>query len=227
MKDENRFRELMTVLGEIHDRKITRLLLDVYWRVLEPFPDEACIRAFHELIRMAKFFPKPAEFLEHLEARREDRAAAAWLNVVVTLKRFGNYQSVRFPDPVIHSVIEAMGGWVRFGLMEEKERPWKQKEFERFYSILAARGGSHPPYLAGICEIENAANGYRVPAVIDVGVCGGINRLVGSPVDAAADDDGDGGDDGHHRRENAARGCERQSLIHISASGGDEVWRIQ
>jgi hypothetical protein len=75
MKDENRFLELMTVLGEIHDRKITRLLLDVYWRVLEPFPDEACIRAFHELIRSAKFFPKPAEFLELLEAKREVRAA--------------------------------------------------------------------------------------------------------------------------------------------------------
>jgi hypothetical protein len=30
MRDENRFRELMTILGEIHDRKLTRLLLDVY-----------------------------------------------------------------------------------------------------------------------------------------------------------------------------------------------------
>jgi hypothetical protein len=43
--------------------------------------------------------------------------------------------------------------------MEEKERPWKQKEFERLYQIIAARQGNHPPYLAGICEIENAAGG--------------------------------------------------------------------
>jgi hypothetical protein len=187
MKDENRFLELMTVLGEIHDRKITRLLLDVYWRVLEPFPDNTCIRAFHELIRSAKFFPKPAEFLEHLEARREDRAAAAWLDVVATLKRFGNYQSVRFADPVIHSAIEAMGAWVRFGLMEEKERPWKQKEFERLYQIIAGRNGSHPSYLAGICEIENAAGGYRVPAAIDVGVSNGIKEIVGSDGDDSND----------------------------------------
>jgi hypothetical protein len=187
MKDENRFLELMTVLGEIHDRKITRLLLDVYWRVLEPFPNDACIRAFHELIRSAKFFPKPAEFLEHLEARREDRAAVAWLDVVATLKRFGNYQSVRFADSVIHSAIEAMGGWVRFGLMEEKERTWKQKEFERLYQVIAARHGSHPPYLAGICEIENAAGGYRVPAAIDVGVNNGFKEIVGSDGDAYND----------------------------------------
>jgi hypothetical protein len=187
MKDENCFLELMTVLGEIHDRKITRLLLDVYWRVLELFSDEACIRAFPELIRSAKFFPKPAEFLEHLEARREDRAAVAWLDVVATLKCVGNYQSVRFADPVIHSAIEAMGGWVRFGLMEEKNRPWKQKEFERLYQIIAARGGNHPPYLAGICEIENAAGGYRVPAAIDIGVNNGFKEIVGSDGDAFHD----------------------------------------
>lgn len=187
MKDENRFLELMTVLGEIHDRKITRLLLDVYWRVLEPFLDEACIRAFHELIRTAKFFPKPAELLEHLEARKEDRAAVAWFDVVATLKRFGNYQSVRFADPVIHSAIEAMGGWVRFGLMEERERPWRQKEFERLYQIIAAQPGSHPLYLAGICEIENAGGGYRIPAAIDVGVNNGIKEIVGSDGDASHD----------------------------------------
>jgi hypothetical protein len=154
---------------------------------LEPFPNDACIRAFHELIRSAKFFPKPAEFLEHLEARREDRAAVAWLDVVATLKRFGNYQSVRFADSVIHSAIEAMGGWVRFGLMEEKERTWKQKEFERLYQVIAARHGSHPPYLAGICEIENAAGGYRVPAAIDVGVNNGFKEIVGSDGDAYND----------------------------------------
>ncbi len=176
MKDENCFRELMTVLGEIHDRQITRLLLDVYWRILEPFPDEACIRAFHELIGRVKFFPKPAEFMELLEARQGDQATSAWLDVIAALKRYGNYRSVRFADPVIHSAIEAMGGWVRLGLMEERERPWRQKEFERLYAILANRDGNHPAYLAGIHEIENAA-GYGVPEVIDVGVRSGIKGI--------------------------------------------------
>lgn len=179
MKDENRFRELMTVLGEIHDRQITRLLLDVYWRILESFPDEVCIRAFHELIGRAKFFPKPAEFLELLEARCGDQATAAWLDVFAALKRYGNYQSVRFVDPVIHSVIEAMGGWVSFGLMEERDRPWRQKEFERLYAVLAGREGSHPAYLAGIHEIKNAAGGYPVRQVIDVPWRRGMKRLPG------------------------------------------------
>jgi len=177
MKDENRFRELMTVLGEIHDRQITRLLLDFYWRILEPFPDEVCIRAFHELIGRAKFFSKPAEFLELLEGRCGDQATAAWLDVFAALKRYGNYQSVRFADAVIHSVIEAMGGWVNFGLMEERDRSWRQKEFERFYAVIAGREGSHPAYLAGIHEIKNAAGGYPVQQVIDVPGRQGMKQL--------------------------------------------------
>lgn len=80
-----------------------------------------------------------------------------------------------------------MGRWVRFGLMEERDRPWKQKEFERLYPILAARGGNYPPYLAGICEIENAAGGYRVPAAIDVGASIGIKEIVGSDGDVSND----------------------------------------
>lgn len=223
MKDENRFRELMTVLGEIHDRQITRLLLDVYWRILEPFPDEACIRAFHELIGRVKFFPKPAEFLELLEVRRGDQATSAWLEVIAALKRYGTYRSVRFADPVIHSAIEAMGGWVRLGLMEERERPWRQKEFERLYAILAGRDGGHPAYLAGLHEINNAAGGYPVQQVIDVAGRRGMKQL--SRGDAKGFNDvvrlqgeqgrqeGEGGDDdlgdhGHHLHDElGAAGC--------------------
>jgi hypothetical protein len=223
MKDEDRFRELMTVLGEIHDRQITRLLLDVYWRILEPFPDEACIRTFHELIGRVKFFPKPAEFLELLEARQGDQATSAWLDVFAALKRYGNYQSVRFADPVIHSAIEAMGGWVSFGLMEEKDCPWRQKEFERLYAVLAGRCGGHPAYLAGLHEINNAAGGYPVQQVIDVAGPSGMKQLPRGDAKGFNDVvrlqgeqgrlEGEGGDDdlgdhGHHLHdEQGTAGC--------------------
>jgi hypothetical protein len=120
------------------------------------------------LVGRAKFFPKPAEFLELLEASRGVQATAAWLDVVAALKRYGNYQSVRFADPVIHSVIEAMGGWVSLGLMAERERTWRQKEFERLYSVLVGQDGRHPAYLAGLHEIQNACGGHPVQQVIDV-----------------------------------------------------------
>jgi len=71
---------------------------------------------------------------------------------------------VRFDDPVIHAVIEAMGGWVRLaGDMKADEEKWKQKEFERLYQVLSKNPRDNvPSYLPGLCEIQNAANGYDI-----------------------------------------------------------------
>ncbi len=162
MTNIKRFREMMMILGEIHDRKITGLILDIYWKVLEPFHDDQCLQAFSTLLKTMKFFPKPAEFLELLEARKEDEATAAWMVVVNAVRRIGNYQSVAFPDPVTHSAIEAMGGRVNLGLVEEKDLTWKRREFERLYQVLARNGhNGHPRYLPGIHELQNGARGYE------------------------------------------------------------------
>lgn len=168
MKDETKFKEFLTALCEIHDKNMSQLLTRLYWETLSPFDDEACESAFKELIFTAKFFPKPAEFMELLRGKKQDIAAIAWVEVVKTLKHTGTYESVQFADPVIHSVIDAMGGWIKLGEMVEDEEKWRAKEFERLYSIMDHRG-NHPQYLIGICERDNGANGFeheRKPVLI-------------------------------------------------------------
>jgi hypothetical protein len=66
---------------------------------------------------------------------------------------------VKFKDPVIHAVIEQMGGWSEMGNMLVDDEKWKQKEFERLYPIMEARG-NHPDYLPGRLEVSNEANGF-------------------------------------------------------------------
>ena len=78
------------------------------------------------------------------------------------MRRIGVYESVSFADPVVGSVIETMGGWIRLGDMLQNEEKWKQKEFERLYEILVVNGGHHPKSLPGIMEMENAVRGYKV-----------------------------------------------------------------
>lgn len=150
----------MLALCEIHDRKFSTLLSDLYWKVLEPFTDEQCEAAFEDLIYFTRFFPKPVEFIEKIRGTQSNRGALAWVDVLEAVKRVGPYQSVKFPDPVIHSVIEAMGGWVQLGGMLTDEEKWKQKEFERLYQILESRDANHE-YLPGIVEIDNAARGFQ------------------------------------------------------------------
>ncbi len=162
MKNESKFKEYIATLCELHDRTMSKLITDLYWKVLEPFTDEQCEAAFKEIIYSCKFFPKPADFREVLCGKKENKAIGAWLEVLIAVKRIGNYQSVKFSDPAIHSIINAMGGWPQLaGTMEDKDVKWKQKEFERLYEVIAGRGGKHPDYLPGACEIENFTTGHE------------------------------------------------------------------
>lgn len=160
MKNETKFKEYMATLCELHDRTLSKLLTDLYWKVLEPYTDEQCEEVFKEIIYSSKFFPKPADIIEVIHGTKRNRATDAWLEVLESVKRIGNYQSVKFADTIIHSVIEVMGGWPQFGTMTNDEIKWKQKEFERLYEVMSSREGKHPEYLPGIFELENTRNGW-------------------------------------------------------------------
>jgi len=179
MKNEIKFKEYMATLCELHDRTMSKLLTDLYWKVLEPFTDEECESAFKEIIYSNKFFPKPADFREVLCGKKENKATMAWLEVLNAVARIGNYKSVKFNDQLIHSVINAMGGWPQLCLMESNDEKWKQKEFERLYEVISERGGNHPEYLPGTCEMNNFSTGrdYK-PEIIEIGFNGKSKKLL-------------------------------------------------
>jgi len=185
-KDKREFAAKMAALSEVFDdgKEISKFKMDVYFKSLERFSIEQISNAISAMItgRVYPSFPKPAEIIQEINGRKEDVAALAWVEVVKTLKHTGTYESVQFADPVIHSAIDAMGGWIKLGDMTEDEEKWKAKEFERLYSIMANRG-NHPQYLIGIVERDNGANGYdheRKPVLIGSPGTPAPLRLVGS-----------------------------------------------
>lgn len=149
----------MSALSEIHNRELSETLTEVYWKVLEPFSDEEAVGAINRAILTCKFFPKPAEIVELLTQKTEDRAALAWIEVEKAVRHIGNYQSVKFGDSVIHSCLEAMGGWYKVSEWSEDEMKWKRKEFEGLYKIMEKQK-KHPVYLPGLMEIENRAKDF-------------------------------------------------------------------
>ena len=165
MKNQKKFKELMATMGELYDKPVTALLSTVYWKVLEPFSDDECEAAFKQVVLESKFFPRPAELVEILQGKKTDQAAVAWIKVVEGIRQHGEYVSVSFDDPVIHAVIEFMGGWPSVGTWPVDELKWKQKEFERLYVIMQ-RGGKFPDHLPGVHEL---ANGADVADVIMIG----------------------------------------------------------
>ena len=160
MKNKEIFKNFMIGLGEIFDKAISPTLMDIYWKTMEPFSDERCKEAFNRVIATSKFFPRPAEVLELLRGSAEDNGMVAWLTVEKAIRQIGPYKSVRFEDPVIHSVIESLGGWPDFQNFTDDELKWRQREFLTRYRAMSGRS-DHPAYLPGIVEIDNSHRGYK------------------------------------------------------------------
>jgi len=153
--DKRKFGELMITMADVFDPKgtISPFKTEIYFRVLSGKPIEAIERAIIEIIKTRKFhsFPKPAELLELIDGKNEDRAILAWVCVREAIGSIGGYESVAFDDPVINKVIETMSGWVELCNTETKEMTWKQKEFERVYILMDRREHTgYPKSLPGI-----------------------------------------------------------------------------
>jgi hypothetical protein len=155
------FLKYMATLGELFDKQISESMLELYWEILKDFSEQEIMKVFNLAGRHCKFFPKPAELLEILEGDKQDQAVLAWEKVYKATSSIGAYESVQFDDPVIHSCIKLMGGWVELCRVKTDEMKWKQKEFEKLYSVFSQRS-SHPKYLVGITEHENSMRGFNV-----------------------------------------------------------------
>lgn len=168
MKNQKLFKKFMAAIGELFDKEVTGVLSDVYWKALEPYTDQQCESAFNRVILSSRFMPKPVDIIEAIRGNNTDRATSAWIDVLKTVRRVGTWESVKFADPVIHACIEHMGGWTELGNMKIDDEKWKQKEFEKLYPIMEARG-KFPEHLPGKFEIENSANGYLTGELVMIG----------------------------------------------------------
>ena len=168
MKNKKTFANFILAIGEMFDKDISQALRDIYWKALEPFSDAQCAKAFNAIILSSRFFPKPVDVIEAIRGTGETRAITAWGQVLKAIQAQGAYQSVKFSDPVIHSVVEFMEGWPKLCGTLTDELKWKQKEFERLYKTMEGRG-EHAEYLPGIMEIDNGAQGYETEGPVLIG----------------------------------------------------------
>ncbi len=132
MKDEIKFKEYMTGLGEIHGKAITDTLKNIYWKVLSPFSDNQCEMAFTKLISTCKFFPKPAEFIEILRGDDKDKALTAWQEVMKVLEQGSSIKNGEVTSQCVH----ILGGWDHLSVKTYDELQWIEKRFIEHYRGL-------------------------------------------------------------------------------------------
>lgn len=170
-QDRAAFVTQLTGLAELFDKKITDTLFDIYWQVLEDLSLEDFKRAVNSLALTAKFFPKPAEFREQILPDMSAQAAIAYKKLEDAFSSAGVYRTVVFDDPVIHAVVENLGGWMHYCNLPEVEVKWYRKEFEKHYAnfapLVAARRLKPPTMLFGVFAFEeNATDESKTPRLI-------------------------------------------------------------
>ena len=167
------FRGLIRSMGEAYTQELSHILVDIYWQCLKAFDLNEVRHAFKTHLNNPNgggLFPKPSDLIRLLEGSPESRALCAWTHVQCTMGRVGRYHSVAFDDPLIHAVIEDMGGWITLCEISLKELYFVSLEFQKRYGALVhQRPKGHPRYLVGIIEREHAKEGYDFGPPVLVG----------------------------------------------------------
>ena len=167
-EDKAKFLMLMTAITELHQKKLSKQLLDIYWNALKHFEFKDVQLAMNRLILdpdVGQFMPKPADIARYIDGDSETRALNAWGKVMCAVRQVGAWDSVIFDDPIIHIVLTEMGGWVSLCRKQESELSFIFKEFEKRYrKCLIKRPTAYPERLRGKLE-QNSASGscYQSP----------------------------------------------------------------
>lgn len=166
--DRGSFYALMTGLFEMYGKKASPELLEIYFGALKAYELADLQRAanHHALDPDAgQFMPKPADFVRHIDGSKATRAMRGWCTVDRAIREIGPYQSVVFDDPIIHVVLQDMGGWLALcETKTEDDLKFRRHEFEKRYQGYALQGGvtDYPARLIGLSEAD--CNRLKRPA---------------------------------------------------------------
>jgi len=124
------FSKMLTLCAEQYGREMSPALVRFYFDGLSHLKIEHIRFALNRHVRDAavgQFMPKIADIIRQTE---RDLAAQA-LDALTAMSR---------DDPITNAVIESMGGWRAYGMMDEHRwHSFGEREFLRRYEIYAKR----------------------------------------------------------------------------------------
>jgi len=107
--------EALKVLTTAHDQTLERARVDVYCAALDDLNDDALMAAARTLVRVSKWFPKPAEIREEVIVRQvgDDLpdGATAWAQVCEQIRATGRAETPEWGNDLTGAAVKAAGGW--------------------------------------------------------------------------------------------------------------------
>lgn len=174
-EDFDSFAEVVQGVHSFYGRDASAFALDVWWQALQQYDLVAIRDAFGRHCvnpDSGQYPPKPADVVKMLEGSTLDSAVVAWTKVERAVQHVGTYASVVFDDPLIHVVLDDMGGWTPLGLKHIDEWPFVGKEFQTRYRGYRIRRAvpKYPSVLIGIIDAQNSQRGFEMQVPTFIGI---------------------------------------------------------
>ncbi|MGE5452448.1 MAG: DUF6475 domain-containing protein [Acidobacteriota bacterium] len=172
-QDKPKFLTLITDVMAFYKQDVSKFALEVWWEACKGFEFEQASKAMtmHATdAERGQFAPKPADVIRLLQGTKTDRSRLAWSKVMDAMQRVGAYQSVAFDDPIIHAVIEDLGGWMKLCRSDMSELSFSEHRFCESYRAYVGRPDMvYPAKLLGQHEIDNKQAGRKVAPPVLIG----------------------------------------------------------
>lgn len=172
--DRADFLRVLNTVGAMYRVELSPDIVELWWNVLADYDFEAVKQALTKHLRnpdSGQFMPKPADVIRNLSGTTQDAALLAWAKVHRAVRLSGSWSDVVFDDPIIHAVVQDMGGWIRICEIREDEVGFRGKEFENRYRGYARHQErpSCPRVLIGRATLHNQAHGFETQSPILIG----------------------------------------------------------
>lgn len=180
IEEKRRFASLMTSLADYYEKSLSKGVLALYWEGLRQYDYEAIERAAWAHTQLpdeaGRWMPKVSDLNKMLAGRTSDQGQIAWSKVDRAVRTVGPYADVAFDDPLVHRVIQEMGGWVHICNKDEKEWPFVAKEFVTRYQAYKMTGEipDHVRYLTGLASSQNQHSGQYQK--VEVRLLGNVDK---------------------------------------------------
>lgn len=172
--DRAAFADMLAAVAGIYGRDLTEQTLAIYWGALAAYDLAAVRQALDRHVKnpdAGQFMPKPADLIRMLGGTTVDGAMRAWAQVERAIRLVGGWSDVVFDDPLIHRVIDDLGGWAKLCETKTEELPFRARDFQALYRGFAMRRERppYPPLLMGRANTQNASQGLALEAPVCVG----------------------------------------------------------
>ncbi len=165
--DRKGFADLLAGVYAMYGKELSPAVLEIWWRALEGFEARVVADAFGRHAMNpdgGQFLPKPADIVKMVSGSSLDSAMQAVTKLEEAMARVGSMMTVVFDDPLIHVVVDEMGGWIALCGCSLKDWQFRRTEFLNRYRGYKVRRETPPwrPQLTGLADGHNASKGLKV-----------------------------------------------------------------